>query len=157
MAVVDLDLPGGTASLVIEESAAAGWGRTVALSASNARVHLEGSMRAGATGYVVKTSNLEELAQALHEAAAGRSYVFRAASHHLVDVVHEGGRRTSDSLFDLTRRERQVLKGIVSGHSCPELADELGISARTVERHRAERDVQARHPQDREAGAVRRA
>jgi DNA-binding NarL/FixJ family response regulator len=137
VAIVDLALTGGDACEIIRETAIQAASRCVALSPTNARRLLESAMRAGAAGYVLRSSEIEELVEALHEVSAGRSHVSRDASRYLVDVMHEGNRGGSGSWFDLTRRECQVLEGIVSGRSCPELALELGISARTVERHRA--------------------
>ncbi len=144
LAVVDMEMAPAEGPCAIERARARG--RVVALSESNARVKLEQAMAAGASGYVLKTGPYAELVQALGEVAAGRHHVSREASRYLVDAMHAAGRRSGRAGegprdgafgFDLTRRERQVLLGIASGHSCPELAVELGISARTVERHRA--------------------
>ena len=134
--VLDLELPGEPVLEWIAEKARARGARVIALSAHNGRLRLERALQAGAAGYVLKEDRASELTRAIQEVASGRSYVSQGASHHLVDVVNRGESRDGSG-FDLTARETEVLEGIVSGLSCRELGERLGISPRTVERHRA--------------------
>jgi len=140
--VIDLDLPGGPVLEWISEVTSQGTTRVVALSPRNGRLALERTVQAGAAGYVLKEDPATELSRAIQEVAKGRSTVSRGAGHHLVDAMNRAensGRANSrgDGAFDLTPREHEVLEGIVSGLSCRELGSRLGISPRTVERHRA--------------------
>jgi DNA-binding NarL/FixJ family response regulator len=135
--IVGLDLADDAMFDAIRAITQGGTARCVAIASTNSRVQLERALAAGVTGYVLTSDSAEELANAVTRVHAGRTHVSTPVSGHLVDVIHAGHRSNAQPVFDLTRREHQVLEGIVSGFSCRELASDLGISTRTVERHRA--------------------
>lgn len=134
VALVALDLPAPSPAELIARVAALS--RCVVIAPADSRVQLEGALEAGALGYVLASDGFDELIAAILRIKAGRTFVSRSASHHLVEVMH-GSRGAGRAGFDLTLREREVLSGIAMGQSSRDLAGELGISIRTVERHRA--------------------
>jgi DNA-binding NarL/FixJ family response regulator len=94
------------------------------------------ALKAGASGYVLKSGADEEIVDAARAAMRGESYLYPSAVTTLVrDYVERGGR--GEEQFDiLTPRELEVLKLIAEAHTSKEIADELFISIKTVDRHR---------------------
>jgi DNA-binding NarL/FixJ family response regulator len=94
------------------------------------------SLRAGASGYVLKSDADHDLVDAVRRTMRGQSFLYPSAVSSLVkDVVDRRG--TSDGGFDvLTPRELQVLKLIAEAYTSKQIAQELVISVKTVERHR---------------------
>jgi DNA-binding NarL/FixJ family response regulator len=94
------------------------------------------SLRAGASGYVLKSDADNDIVDACRRTMRGQSFLYPAAVATLVrDYVEQP--RPHDKPFDvLTPRELQVLKLIAEAHTSKEIAKELVISVKTVERHR---------------------
>jgi len=94
------------------------------------------SLRAGASGYVLKSDADIDIVDACRRTMRGQSFLYPAAVATLVrDYVEQS--RPHDKPFDvLTPRELQVLKLIAEAHTSKEIAKELVISIKTVERHR---------------------
>jgi len=105
------------------------------LSMYDAEQFLFESLRAGASGYVLKSDADHDIVDACRRTMRGQSFLYPAAVATLVrDYVERG---QTDSEFDvLTPRELQVLKLIAEAHTSKEIAAELVISVKTVERHR---------------------
>lgn len=101
--------------------------------------HILGALRSGADGYILKEATYEELAVAIADLFAGKSYISPTISAKVVDGYLEGRRNIkSSSPWDaLTPRERQVLKMVATGNRNKEIAGNLAISVKTVEKHRA--------------------
>ncbi len=98
-----------------------------------------GAMDLGVSGYVLKDSALVEIVDSVKAAAAGHNYVSPTLSTFLL-----GRRRRAQALMieqpslkDLTRAERSVLELVARGKTSNEIAEELHVSIRTVEHHRA--------------------
>ena len=106
------------------------------LSVHDSRPHVEEALRAGASGYLVKTGSSDELMQAIDAVGAGRSYLSSAVAQHVVDAITCEGHASSPNLRRLTSREREVLQLIAEGLSNKEIATELGVSTRTIDSHR---------------------
>jgi DNA-binding NarL/FixJ family response regulator len=94
------------------------------------------ALRAGASGYVLKSAADTDIVDAVRAAMRGDSYLYPSAVATLVrDFVERGGRGEEE--FDiLTPRELEVLKLIAEAHTSKEIAKLLWISIKTVERHR---------------------
>jgi DNA-binding NarL/FixJ family response regulator len=96
------------------------------------------ALKAGAKGYVLKSSAFKELLTGIHEILAGRNYMSPAlAGVVMSDYVRRAkGEHTPSELDKLTTREREVLQLIAEGNSSAEVAQILYISVRTVDTHR---------------------
>ncbi|MBV8884557.1 MAG: response regulator transcription factor [Chroococcidiopsidaceae cyanobacterium CP_BM_RX_35] len=94
------------------------------------------ALRSGAAGYVLKDAGLGELELALRASVQGETYLSPAVSKHVIaDYVRRVGEE-SNSLDQLTSRQREILQLIVEGRTTKEIADSLYISVKTVETHR---------------------
>jgi two-component system, NarL family, nitrate/nitrite response regulator NarL len=94
-------------------------------------------MRSGANGYVLKNTSPAELVQAIETVTRGESYFSQTIPRVLIEQAaqheHFSTLRASGAL---TPRERQVLSLIMEGLYNKEIANRLGLSVRTVEKHR---------------------
>jgi len=136
--LMDMQLPDGngaeaTAS-VLEVSPAT---RVLVLSASDERDDVLDAVKAGASGYLVKSASKEELIEAVRETAAGQA-VFTPG---LAGLVLGEFRRMSaepdrpEQAPVLTDRETEVLRYVAKGMSAKQIARKLTLSHRTVENH----------------------
>src|SRR5581483_614389 len=100
------------------------------------------AFRSGASGYLLKGCSVTEFDLALQAAARGEFFVSGGVSHYLVDVIRRDGSEPSDLRAqneldeELTPREREVLQLIAEGHNTKEIAEKMGISAKTVKSYR---------------------
>jgi DNA-binding NarL/FixJ family response regulator len=94
------------------------------------------ALKAGASGYVLKSGVDRDIVEACRAAMRGQTFLYPSA---VTSLVHDFvARRADDDDFDpLTPRELEVLKLIAEAHSSKEIAELLVISVKTVERHRA--------------------
>jgi len=96
------------------------------------------SLKAGASGYVLKSVADQDLVQACRAAMRGESFLYPGVTSTLVRNYLERVRRGERAQAGgLTPRENEVIKLIAEGHSSSEIAQALSISLKTVERHRS--------------------
>jgi DNA-binding NarL/FixJ family response regulator len=109
--------------------------KLIMLSMHDSEQFLFEALKAGASGYVLKSGADTDIVEACRAAMRGDSFLYPSAIATLVrDYVERGG---VDKHFDvLTPRELEVLKLIAEAFSSKEIAKELFISIKTVERHR---------------------
>ena len=95
-------------------------------------------LEAGASGYVPKRAAPEELLTAIRAAASGEVYLYPSLAKFLVHdyLTQESTSREERTLDGLTQREEEVLGHLADGASNTEIAETLGISPKTVARHR---------------------
>jgi DNA-binding NarL/FixJ family response regulator len=110
--------------------------RVLMLSMHDSEQFLFEALKAGASGYVLKSGADTDIVDACRAAMRGDSFLYPSAVTTLVrDYVERGGR--GEEQFDvLTPRELEVLKLIAEAHTSKEIAKLLFISIKTVERHR---------------------
>jgi DNA-binding NarL/FixJ family response regulator len=105
--------------------------RVLMVSAYDEDEYVRGSLEAGAAGYLRKTAPGKELVQAVRAVASGAS-VFQSG---LAARLLLSPRETEPGVTDLSEREVSVLKLLMAGLHNREVAADLGISVRTVDRH----------------------
>jgi DNA-binding NarL/FixJ family response regulator len=94
------------------------------------------ALKAGASGYVLKSGADTDIVDAVRAAMRGDSFLYPSAVTTLVRDYLERGGRDEEEFDVLTPRQREVLKLIAEAHSSKEIASTLVISIKTVERHR---------------------
>ena len=96
------------------------------------------ALQAGVSGYVLKGASADELLAALHLVNQGGVPIPRALSPKLLtDYLERAQKNAVSSYSSLSSREREILKLICKGRTNKQIAEELFLSVRTVERHRS--------------------
>ena len=96
------------------------------------------ALKAGASGYVLKSAANHDLIEACRAALRGEPFLYPAAVTALVrDYLDQASRGEATPEDPLTPREAEVVKLIAEGHTAEEIADILVIARKTVDRHRA--------------------
>lgn len=133
--VLDLNMPGTQTSLealplIRERSAQTA---TVVLTMQEDPEYARSALRAGALGYVLKEAADTELVEAVRRAADGRTYLNPSLGARLAATPEQ----PAGPPDDLSGRELEVLRLIALGHTNAEIGEQLFLSVRTVETHRA--------------------
>ena len=132
--VLDLNMPGESSLGAIPDLLEASPGTAiVVLTMQSDPAFAREALRAGARGYVLKEAANAELVQAIREAMAGRTYLQPQLGARLAAAPAE----PDGPEHDLSERECEVLRLIALGHTNAEIAEQLYLSVRTVESHRA--------------------
>lgn len=130
--ILDLNLPEGLSLGAIPEIRAENpETQIVVLTMQNEPAYARQALSAGALGYVLKEAAESELVEAVQRAAAGDTYLNPRLGARVAAEPPPG---PPDGLSE---REVEVLRMIALGHTNSEIADELYLSVRTVETHRA--------------------
>jgi DNA-binding NarL/FixJ family response regulator len=88
---------------------------------------------AGAAGYLLKTSSIEDIAAALRTAAAGGSPINPTIARRVLEMFSKANPPARD--YGLTPREQEILQLLVQGHTIKEAAAELGIGYYTADEY----------------------
>ena len=144
VALIDLSLPGeGGIEAIRQLRKTRPRVRTVALTMHDDPLFLRSVLSAGGSGYVVKRAADSELLAAIRAVREGRSFISpmlaEAEAQEVAATVPQanGLVDAGEALARLSARERQVLVLLAHGHTHSEMAEQLGISVKTVETHRA--------------------
>ncbi len=112
--------------------------KILVLSMQEGRSSLEEVLRAGAAGYIVKSSASTDLIHAIDAVRTGAAYLSPAITRQVVDALLAPRQPSAPvGVSLLTDRERQVLTLIADGLSSKEIAQDLGVSLKTVDSHRS--------------------
>jgi DNA-binding NarL/FixJ family response regulator len=138
VAILDVSMPKMTGIQAAEElHARKPELKLLMLSMYDSEQFLFESLRAGASGYVLKSGADQDIVEAVRRTMRGQSFLYPSAISTLVrDFVDRGRPGDEQQLDILTPRELQVLKLIAEAYSSKQIAQELVISVKTVERHR---------------------
>ena len=130
--ILDINMPGGSGLAAIpkirEQSPET---QIVVLTMQDETAFAREALQAGVLGYILKEAASEELVKAVRMAAQGRTYLQPELGARLAAEPEV------TSPDDLSERELEVLRLIALGHTNNEIADQLYLSVRTVESHRA--------------------
>jgi two-component system response regulator NreC len=130
--ILDLNMPGRSSLEAVPEAREVSpETEIVVLTMQSEPAFARRALQAGVRGYVLKEAADAELVQAVRSAAAGNTYLQPELGARMVsepEPAHSDG---------LSEREREVLRLIALGHTNAEIAEQLYLSIRTVESHRA--------------------
>lgn len=113
--------------------------KVLVLTVHKTEEYILAALQAGADGYVLKDATQTELIRALEAVIGGQPYLSPEVSHKVISGYLESKKSNygSSSIERLTERERQILKMIGEGYRNKEIGDQLSVSVKTVEKHRA--------------------
>jgi DNA-binding NarL/FixJ family response regulator len=134
LAVLDVSMPRMTGLQAAAELSRRRPGLPILmLSMHDSEQYLYEALKAGASGYVLKSGADRDLVDACRAALQGEPFLYPAAVRRLIADALAHAEEPADPL---TPRELQVLKLIAEAHTTDQIAEALVISPRTVERHR---------------------
>jgi DNA-binding NarL/FixJ family response regulator len=137
LAVLDVSMPKATGIQAAEELRKRKPDlKLLMLSMYDSEQFLFEALKAGASGYVLKSDADQDIIEAIRRTMRGQSFLYPSAVSTLVKDFVERGRPGSEQFDVLTPRELQVLKLIAEAYTSKQIAQELFISVKTVERHR---------------------
>ena len=106
--------------------------RIIVISMHAGSAYVSRAVRNGAHGYVLKNSDVQDLAHAIDVVLDGGTWYSPSVSASI-----DAAGNVSDPYDELTPREREVLQLVAEGRTASDIKDVLFISARTVEKHRS--------------------
>ncbi|MGH9328013.1 MAG: response regulator [Terriglobia bacterium] len=134
IAILDLVMPLMNGTDVCQEARRACPGtKIILLTMYREEQYVLSALRAGADGYVLKSSAAKELIEAIRQVQQGTTYLSPEVSQVVVGAVRGEIKVPSEAL---TARQRQVLQLVAEGKTSKEIASLLGISTKTADSHR---------------------
>jgi two-component system nitrate/nitrite response regulator NarL len=109
--------------------------KVIILTMHEHKEYIQGVIRCGAQGYIVKDVTAQEMISAIKTVMGGETYYSSCVSQMMYDDFNRSSSPDSDKL-GLTQRQRTILALVEQGMSSKAIANELNISVRTVEAHR---------------------
>jgi len=109
--------------------------KVIILTMHEHKEYIQGVIRCGAQGYIVKDVTASEMISAVKTVCGGETYYSSCVSQMMFDDYSKSSKRSGDKL-GLTQRQRTILALVEQGMSSKAIANELNISVRTVEAHR---------------------
>jgi two-component system response regulator NreC len=140
LVLTDLAFPGRSGiDLLAEIQPLSPLTRKLVLTAHENEEYIRAALNAGADGYILKDANSAELMLAIRTVAAGQQFLCKAIAGKVLSGYLSGGqpRSSSTDTPTITDREREVLTRIALGKSNKLIARDLGVSPKTVEKHRS--------------------
>lgn len=137
--LMDLSMPGSNGiDAIVEIRHRSPNTKVLVLTQYKADEYLYAALKAGANGYILKTTVYQELLEAVHHVLAGKSYLTPEISGEVIaGIIGDKGKQSAGPSIDsLTHRERQVLQLVAEGRSSKSIAAYLCVSVKTVDKHR---------------------
>lgn len=95
------------------------------------------ALKAGASGFLLKSSLGEELAMAIRQVNSGQAYLYPNAQKRVIEHVFHDNEECNDSFDLLSEREKEICSLVAKGYTNKETGELLNISPRTVETHKS--------------------
>ncbi len=140
VAILDLDMPGQDGFAVARAVQAQHLSvNIIILTMHDSESLFNAALDLGVKGFVLKDTALPEIIDCIKAVAAGRNYISAQLSTYLISRSSRAATlsRERPGIKDLTAAERNILKLIANEKTSRQIADDLHISIRTVDRHRA--------------------
>jgi DNA-binding NarL/FixJ family response regulator len=138
--LMDIAFPGASGcQLLAEIKDLAPRTRTLVLTAHDGEESIRSALEAGANGYMLKETNRAELVPAIRAVSAGQQFICQGVANQILCGYLSGIklRHRPNPARSITARERQVLARIALGEPNKTIARDLGLSVRTIEKHRS--------------------
>lgn len=140
LVITDIALPGGSGiELIGRLRMSRRQLKILVLTAHNSEEYIRAALNAGADGYVLKDATRVDLLQAIRAVLSGQTYLCSSVTAKVVSgYLHPKPEDSPDQAADqVTGREREVLTRVALGESNKLIARALGVSVKTIEKHRA--------------------
>ncbi|MGM0579749.1 MAG: response regulator transcription factor [Bacteroidota bacterium] len=108
--------------------------KVIILSSHKEEFYLVNALEAGADGYIHKDAEPDELIRGIKKVVNGEKFYSLEISSLLINSMYN---RPQKGMLYLTNKEKQVIQYLQDGYSSKEIADQLDVSPRTIETHRA--------------------
>jgi len=138
LVITDISLPDKNGLELIKDLQALSPGIPILVfSMHDEMLYAERAMRAGAKGYLMKGAMVDGLAEAVERVLTGGVYLSRRVSDHILENLSGARTPSRSGLKSLTDRELEIFELIGGGKSSAQISDQLHISQKTVDAHRA--------------------
>ncbi|WP_040948807.1 response regulator [Gorillibacterium massiliense] len=111
--------------------------KVVILTMHDDEQYLFRALKAGASGYLLKSAPVSELVKAIEQVHQGLVYLHPSATKKVIEGYLHGQTKDDQDVFEsLTEREKEILSLVAKGYTNKEVAELLSISVKTVENHK---------------------
>lgn len=134
--LMDLNMPGDVLNTIKQISTSGAKTKVLAFTAVTGVDYAIAALEAGAAGYVLKGSSINDLKEAIEQVHGGESYISPSFASKVVSGLRSASlRRTAREACRFSVREEQVLRLLLQGQTNKEIADVLAISDKTVKHY----------------------